>query len=185
MTPFGGLLQRQTLGPSAAQSACLPHVFGSHPTSKSRGLCRTYAAAVVSEIEQRSSANGSSPPLDVLNAAVASRRSLPTSPEALDLPPHGFDSIESALEALRQGGMVVVLDDEDRENEGDLIMAADKVSANLSPSVSRPYRKAPGILRMWARLQAKGLLKACRCFARFMCSSRLCNLKYCLVIQNS
>ena len=65
--------------------------------------------------------------MDILNASVASRRSLPTIPEDLDLPPHGFDSIESALEALRRGGMVVVLDDEDRENEGDLIMAADKV----------------------------------------------------------
>ena len=77
-----------------------------------------------------SSANGSTPPLDILNAAVASRRSLPTSPEVLDLPAHGFDSIESALEALRRGDMVVVLDDEDRENEGDLIMAADKVSTS-------------------------------------------------------
>ncbi len=37
-----------------------------------------------------------------------------------------FDSIESALQALSQGQMVVVLDDEKRENEGDLIMAADK-----------------------------------------------------------
>ncbi len=140
MTPSGGLLMRQLFGPSAAQPACLPHVFGSHTPSKSRGLCRTYAAAVVSEIEQRSSENGASPPLEVLNAAVASRRSLPTSSEALDLPPHGFDSIESALEALRQGNMVVVLDDEDRENEGDLIMAADKVSDHLLPSASRPYQ---------------------------------------------
>ncbi|CAL8468929.1 g8470 [Coccomyxa elongata] len=39
-----------------------------------------------------------------------------------------FDSIESALQALSQGHMVVVLDDEKRENEGDLIMAADKVT---------------------------------------------------------
>ena len=37
-----------------------------------------------------------------------------------------FDSIESALQALSQGQMIVVLDDEKRENEGDLIMAADK-----------------------------------------------------------
>lgn len=34
-------------------------------------------------------------------------------------------SIEQALAALRAGGMVVVVDNEDRENEGDLIMAAE------------------------------------------------------------
>jgi 3,4-dihydroxy 2-butanone 4-phosphate synthase/GTP cyclohydrolase II len=36
-----------------------------------------------------------------------------------------FDSIEQALEVIAAGGVVVVADDEDRENEGDLIMAAD------------------------------------------------------------
>jgi 3,4-dihydroxy 2-butanone 4-phosphate synthase/GTP cyclohydrolase II len=39
-----------------------------------------------------------------------------------------FNSIEEALEDLRKGKMVVVVDDEDRENEGDLIMAAEKVT---------------------------------------------------------
>ena len=36
-----------------------------------------------------------------------------------------FDSIETALEAVAQGEIVIVVDDEDRENEGDFIMAAD------------------------------------------------------------
>jgi len=36
--------------------------------------------------------------------------------------------IEEALEDLRQGKMVVLVDDEDRENEGDLTMAAEKVT---------------------------------------------------------
>jgi 3,4-dihydroxy-2-butanone 4-phosphate synthase len=39
----------------------------------------------------------------------------------------GFDSIADALAALAAGEFLVVLDDEDRENEGDLIIAADKV----------------------------------------------------------
>ncbi|MEO6173472.1 MAG: 3,4-dihydroxy-2-butanone-4-phosphate synthase [Arenimonas sp.] len=38
-----------------------------------------------------------------------------------------FASIPEVLEAIRQGKMVVVVDDEDRENEGDLIMAAEMV----------------------------------------------------------
>jgi len=39
-----------------------------------------------------------------------------------------FNTIEEALEDIKQGRMVVVVDDEDRENEGDLIMAASKVT---------------------------------------------------------
>lgn len=39
-----------------------------------------------------------------------------------------FDSIESAIAAIRTGHMVIMVDDEDRENEGDLIMAAERVT---------------------------------------------------------
>ncbi len=39
-----------------------------------------------------------------------------------------FSSIEIILEEIKQGRMVVVIDDEDRENEGDLLMAAEKVT---------------------------------------------------------
>jgi 3,4-dihydroxy 2-butanone 4-phosphate synthase/GTP cyclohydrolase II len=39
-----------------------------------------------------------------------------------------FATIEEAIEEIRQGRMLVVVDDEDRENEGDFLMAADKVT---------------------------------------------------------
>jgi 3,4-dihydroxy 2-butanone 4-phosphate synthase/GTP cyclohydrolase II len=39
-----------------------------------------------------------------------------------------FSSVEAAVEAIRTGGMVIVVDDEDRENEGDLTIAAEKVT---------------------------------------------------------
>ncbi|MDR2484762.1 MAG: 3,4-dihydroxy-2-butanone-4-phosphate synthase [Treponema sp.] len=39
-----------------------------------------------------------------------------------------FASIEEALEEIRGGKMLIVTDNEDRENEGDFIMAADKIS---------------------------------------------------------
>ncbi len=39
-----------------------------------------------------------------------------------------FSSIESALEDIREGRIVIVVDDPDRENEGDLVMAAEKVT---------------------------------------------------------
>lgn len=39
-----------------------------------------------------------------------------------------FSTIEEAIEDIKQGKMLVVVDDEDRENEGDLIMAAEKVT---------------------------------------------------------
>jgi 3,4-dihydroxy 2-butanone 4-phosphate synthase / GTP cyclohydrolase II len=40
----------------------------------------------------------------------------------------GFATIEEAIEEIREGRILVVVDDEDRENEGDLVMAADKVT---------------------------------------------------------
>lgn len=39
-----------------------------------------------------------------------------------------MNTIEEALQDLREGKLVIVVDDEDRENEGDLIMAADKAT---------------------------------------------------------
>jgi len=39
-----------------------------------------------------------------------------------------FAPIEEAVEAVRDGRMIIVVDDEDRENEGDLTIAADKVT---------------------------------------------------------
>ncbi|MCS6997868.1 MAG: bifunctional 3,4-dihydroxy-2-butanone-4-phosphate synthase/GTP cyclohydrolase II [Aquificaceae bacterium] len=39
-----------------------------------------------------------------------------------------FNTIEEALEDIAQGRMVIVVDDPDRENEGDLVMAAEKVT---------------------------------------------------------
>ena len=41
----------------------------------------------------------------------------------------GFDSIESVLRDIRAGKPVIVVDDADRENEGDLILAAEKATA--------------------------------------------------------
>ena len=39
-----------------------------------------------------------------------------------------FARIEDAIEAIRAGQMVIVVDDEDRENEGDLTIAAEKIT---------------------------------------------------------
>src|SRR5687768_12747371 len=42
--------------------------------------------------------------------------------------PDVFEKVERALQAVRDGRMIIVADDEDRENEGDLVMAADLVT---------------------------------------------------------
>ncbi len=39
-----------------------------------------------------------------------------------------FNTIDEAIEAIKKGDMVIVVDDEDRENEGDLVMAAEKAT---------------------------------------------------------
>lgn len=45
--------------------------------------------------------------------------------------PDGFCSIEDAIDELRAGRMVVLVDDEYRENEGDLVVAAEKVTPQI------------------------------------------------------
>ena len=42
-----------------------------------------------------------------------------------------LDKIEEALEAIRNGEVIIVVDDEDRENEGDFICAAEKVTPDI------------------------------------------------------
>lgn len=42
-----------------------------------------------------------------------------------------FDTIESAIEDIRQGKVVIVIDDEDRENEGDFVCAAEVVTPEI------------------------------------------------------
>lgn len=54
-----------------------------------------------------------------------------------------FDSIEVALAAIAAGEMIVVVDDDDRENEGDLIMAASKATPE---KVAFMIRHTSGIL---------------------------------------
>ena len=45
--------------------------------------------------------------------------------------------IEEAIEDIRQGKMIILVDDEDRENEGDLTMAAEKVTPELINFMAR------------------------------------------------
>ncbi|MCT4614566.1 MAG: bifunctional 3,4-dihydroxy-2-butanone-4-phosphate synthase/GTP cyclohydrolase II [Marinifilaceae bacterium] len=56
-----------------------------------------------------------------------------------------FNTIEEAIEDIKQGKMVVVVDDEDRENEGDLLMAAEKVSPE---AINFMARQAGGLICM-------------------------------------
>src|SRR6476661_2919238 len=56
------------------------------------------------------------------------------------MPEAPFASIEDAVAALRAGRFVVVVDDEDRENEGDLVLAAEKASAQAINFMAREGR---------------------------------------------
>ncbi len=42
-----------------------------------------------------------------------------------------IDTIEDALEEIRNGKVVIVVDDEDRENEGDFICAAEAITPDI------------------------------------------------------
>ncbi|KPW20375.1 3,4-dihydroxy-2-butanone 4-phosphate synthase, partial [Pseudomonas syringae pv. aceris] len=54
-----------------------------------------------------------------------------------------FDRIEDIIEDYRQGKMVLLVDDEDRENEGDLLLAADCCSPQ---AISFMAREARGLI---------------------------------------
>ena len=49
-------------------------------------------------------------------------------------------NIEAALEDLRQGKMIILVDDEDRENEGDLVVAAEKTTPEAINFMAREGR---------------------------------------------
>lgn len=54
-----------------------------------------------------------------------------------------LDSIEDALQDFKEGKMIIVVDDEDRENEGDLIVAAEKITPE---QVNFMLKNARGVL---------------------------------------
>ncbi|MBC8044538.1 MAG: bifunctional 3,4-dihydroxy-2-butanone-4-phosphate synthase/GTP cyclohydrolase II [Rhizobacter sp.] len=59
---------------------------------------------------------------------------------ASDLPAGVFDTIEDAIEDIRRGKLVIVIDDEDRENEGDFITAAENMTPELVNFITREAR---------------------------------------------
>jgi len=57
----------------------------------------------------------------------------------------GLGQIEQAFEDLRAGKMIILVDDEDRENEGDLVMSAQKVTPE---SINFMLHQARWVLRL-------------------------------------
>ena len=49
----------------------------------------------------------------------------------MTLPKFQLNTIEEAIEDIRQGKVIIVVDDEDRENEGDFLAAAEKVTPEM------------------------------------------------------
>ena len=66
-------------------------------------------------------------------------------------------AIEAALLALRSGSMIVVVDDEDRENEGDFVMAAEKTTADDVNFITREARGLLCVSMPGTRLDELGL----------------------------
>jgi 3,4-dihydroxy-2-butanone 4-phosphate synthase len=60
-----------------------------------------------------------------------------------------FDSIEDALAAFSRGEFLVVMDDEDRENEGDLICAASMCTTEKMAWMIKHTRFVTGPLLKW------------------------------------
>src|SRR2546426_11728673 len=73
-----------------------------------------------------------------------------------------FNSIESVIADLRQGKMVIVIDDADRENEGDLIMAAQFVTPETVNFMAKHGRGLICVPTTSERLQQLGIERLVR-----------------------
>src|ERR1041384_6805763 len=73
-----------------------------------------------------------------------------------------FDSIESVVADIRRGKMVIVVDDADRENEGDLIMAAEFVTPAAVNFMARYGRGLICVPTTSERLQQLGIERMVR-----------------------
>jgi 3,4-dihydroxy 2-butanone 4-phosphate synthase/GTP cyclohydrolase II len=71
-----------------------------------------------------------------------------------------FDSVEVCIEAFRAGEFVVVADDENRENEGDLIIASEKVTAASINFMALHARGLICVPMTQERLQKLGIERA-------------------------
>ena len=54
-----------------------------------------------------------------------------------------FNTVEDAVNAIAAGEMIIVVDDADRENEGDLVMAASRTTAEQVAFIIRHDRESP------------------------------------------
>jgi 3,4-dihydroxy 2-butanone 4-phosphate synthase/GTP cyclohydrolase II len=70
---------------------------------------------------------------------------------------NGFDTVERALEEIRAGRFVIVVDDEDRENEGDMVMAAEKLTPEHVNFLSKHARGLVCLAALAARLDELGI----------------------------
>lgn len=64
-----------------------------------------------------------------------------------------FSSIEAAIEDVRQGKVVIVVDDEDRENEGDFVVAAETCTPEVMNFIIREGRGIPCVSTTTERLE--------------------------------
>ena len=69
-----------------------------------------------------------------------------------------FSTIEEALEDIKAGKMIIVVDDEDRENEGDLLMAASKVTTEAINFMAKYGRGLICMPIVGERLKELGIL---------------------------
>src|SRR5512138_2076095 len=68
-----------------------------------------------------------------------------------------MDRVQRAIAEVRAGGMVILVDDEDRENEGDLVLAADLVTPDAINFMARHGRGLICLSLTEQRVEALGL----------------------------
>lgn len=130
-----GRMAAAGLSATVASKPSTPSLALPVPCRSRRGALAVCAAASTGGSSSRTDGHRPRPQGLRLSAVLCDQTTATTWPSAAvtpqlhsDAPAFGFSSIPAAVAAIARGELVVVLDDEDRENEGDLIMAADKAT---------------------------------------------------------
>ena len=172
--PDGRLARRRPVSAcrscrSRGRTRRLREAPASATASISKPTCSASTSRACSTHGGSAAAGRPRPPVTTHDFTLASRQG-----RIAAVPP--FAPVEDALAAIRAGQMIVVVDDEDRENEGDLTMAASKVTPEAINFMvqARPRAGLPGDdarAARRARDSARGVATTRRARETAMCVS--------------
>ncbi|KAL0908603.1 hypothetical protein M5K25_023105 [Dendrobium thyrsiflorum] len=124
-------LKASKFTPTTIRSGPVPALFGDGVKARNDGIL-SYSMDTINGQDNVSTKNGASNGTPITDGFFECQDE-----QDLDCPTKGFSPVSEAINDIRQGKLVIVVDDEDRENEGDLIMAASKATPEAMAFIVR------------------------------------------------